>query len=177
MDNKTAIKNGINKARKIIDLRMMAGLMIEVDKLAFKAYESYRSTFMGFTGNAWTGTVVGLYFDKKLVYNKSTREIASMPKALMRKLTLGEAKYLKEPYGTMMDATGAGGRKFFAIVPTDKKYAEESALDFLNSYVPSQRFEIVVVNGAEYASYIERTMGGDVISGTYHYARTLKANV
>ena len=59
--NTAALENGFNKATEIIRTRVIAGLRKEADKLALKAYDTYKSPLMGFTGNTWTGTAVGVY--------------------------------------------------------------------------------------------------------------------
>ena len=49
-DNSRALENGFAKARLIIRERAEKGLMVEANKLAYKAFELYRSPLMGFTG-------------------------------------------------------------------------------------------------------------------------------
>jgi hypothetical protein len=172
-NNAAALDRGFKKLYTMIDLRMLRGLSVEANKLAMKAYETYRSPLMGFTGNTWTGTVVGVFINHRFVYMIGTRAIGNMPAALRKKLTRGETAFLKEPYGYIMKGVG-NNRRFTGKVSTDQGNSEQDAIAFLNGYVPKGRWAIVVVNGSEYGNYIENEMGGDVLIGTYRYAKNLR---
>lgn len=175
-DNSRALENGFAKARLIIRERAEKGLMVEANKLAYKAFELYRSPLMGFTGQTWTGTAVGVFSNGENIYTITTRHIANMPPPVRSKLRTGKVYFLKKPYGYIMDATGDGGNRFMRpVIDTDGDNSEADAIKFLRSYKPSTKYAIVVVNGSEYASYIEGMMDGDVLVGTYHYAHGLRA--
>lgn len=171
--NTAALENGFNKATEIIRTRVIAGLRKEADKLALKAYDTYKSPLMGFTGNTWTGTAVGVYDRGALVYYVSTKTIANMPSAVRSKLKLGKTYFLSKPYGYIMDYS-SGNRTFTPYVDTDGGNSEQDAIKFLESNSPNSKFAITVVNGSEYANYVENLMGGDVLIGTYHYAKNLR---
>lgn len=173
-DNRAALERGFAKANVIIRERITKGLMYEAEKLAMKAYETYRSPKMGFTGQTWTGTAVGVYIERRLSYYVSTKTIADMPEAVRSKLRTGKSYFLHKPYGYVMGYTG-GDRKFTPTIDTDGGSSEQDAIKFLQEHKPASKYAIVVVNGSEYANYIENVMGGDVITGTYHYANKLRA--
>ena len=173
-DNRKALENGFAKAKKIIHDRIIKGLYVEADRLAMKAYESYESPMMGFTGQTWTGTAVGVFDKGSLVYYVSTKTIADMPDAVRSKLRADKQYFLENPYGYIMDYSG-GNRKFTAVIDTDGGSSEADAVNFLREYKPSNSYAIVVVNGSEYAEYIQNILGGDVLFGTYRYAHNLRA--
>lgn len=167
-DNSKALENGFNKAKQIIRKRVEIGLMAEANKLAMKAYEMYHSPKMAFTGQTWTGTAVGAFSYGYLIYVITTRQIDSMPPPVRKKLTTGTYAFLKPDYLGRY-------RGYNGVVPTDKGNSEQDAITFLELYNPRSKYAIVVVNGSEYAEYIEQVMGGDVLIGTYHYAKGLRA--
>lgn len=166
--NTAALENGFNKAKKIIEERVGLGLINQANILAMKAHDLYHSPKMGFTGNTWTGTAVGVYVSGKLIYFITTKMIADMPPTVRRKLTSGERAFLESDYN---------GRKraYVGIIETDKQHSEYDAIQFLENHNPLSKYAITVVNGSEYANYIENEMGGDVLIGTYHYASRLRA--
>ena len=168
-ENSKALENGFNKAKQIIRERVEKGLIAEANKLAYKAFDMYRSRLMGFTGQTWTGTAVGVFSNGVLIYVITTRQIASMSPPVRGKLKFGKPVYLKHPYG------GGRDRAFVPIISTDGGNSEADAINFIKDYRPSGKYAIVVVNGSEYAKYIEQVMGGDVLIGTYHYAKGLRA--
>lgn len=173
-NNTAALERGIKKAKQIMRERIELCLVNEANKLALKAYESYLSPFMGFTGNTWTGTAVGVYSQGKLIYYITTRMIDNMPAPVMNKLRLGKPVFLEKPYGYIMEGIGKD-RSFGAFVDTDGGNSEKDAIEFLESHSIGSKYGITVVNGSEYANYIENSMGGDVIIGTHHYAGRLRA--
>ena len=173
-NNTAALERGIKKAKQIMRERIELGLVNEANKLALKAYESYTSPLMGFTGNTWTGTAVGVYSQGKLIYYITTRMIKNMPAPVMNKLRLGRSAFLEDPYGYIMGES-VGDRSFTPAVDTDGGNSEKDAVEFLESRIPTSQYGITVVNGSEYANYIENSMGGDVIIGTHHYAGRLRA--
>jgi hypothetical protein len=173
-NNTAALNRGFSKMELIIRERITKGLIVEADKLAMKAYETYHSPLMGFTGQTWTGTAVGVFSNRSLAYYVSTRIIANMPNPVRKKLSFGKPAFLKEPYGYIMDFSG-NNRFMRPTVATDEGISEQDAIKFLQSYHAHTKYAIVVVNGSEYANYIENSMGGDVITGTYHYASRLRA--
>ena len=173
-DNSKALENGFNKAKQIIRERVEKGLMVEANKLAYKAYEMYRSPLMGFTGQTWTGTAVGVYSNGALIYVITTRQIASMPPPVRNKLRAGRPSFLEKPYGYVM--TGYGMDRWYqTIIDSNGGSSEQDALKFLQGHRTVGKYGITVVNGSEYANYIENEMGGDVLIGTYHYAHGLRA--
>ena len=173
-NNTAALERGFKKAKQIMRERIEQCLVNEANKLAMKAYESYNSPLMGFTGNTWTGTAVGAYSNGKLIYIITTRMIDNMPAPVMNKLRLGKPVFLEKPYGYIMDESG-GDRSFIPTVDTDGGNSEKDAIEFLESHSIDSKYGITVVNGSEYANYIENSMGGDVIIGTHHYAGRLRA--
>ena len=174
MNNSKVLDNGFKKAKEIIRGRMLKGLIIEADKLAVKAYETYESPKMGFTGQTWTGTAVGVYIEGNLEYVVTTRNIGLQIPPVRNKLRNGESVFLKEPYGYLMGKS-EGNRWIMSIISSDGVDSEKDAIDFLQSHKNIGSYGITVVNGSEYANYIENIMGGDVIIGTYHYAGSLRA--
>lgn len=173
-NNTAALERGIKKAKQIMRERIEICLVNEANKLALKAYESYNSPLMGFTGNTWTGTAVGVYSQGKLIYYITTRMIENMPAPVMDKLRLVKPIFLEKPYGYIM--VGArGNRSFAAVVNTDGGNSEKDAIEFLESHSIGSKYGITVVNGSEYANYVENSMGGDVLIGTHHYAGRLRA--
>ena len=173
-NNTAALDRGFAKAKQIMRERIEQCLVNEANKLAMKAYESYNSPLMGFTGNTWTGTAVGVYSNGKLIYYITTRMIDNMPAPVMNKLRLGKPVFLEKPYGYIMVGS-RGNRSFAAFVDTDGGNSEKDAIEFLESHSIGSKYGITVVNGSEYANYIENSMGGDVIIGTHHYAGRLRA--
>ena len=174
MNNSRALDNGFKKAKEIIHDRMLKGLIVEADKLAEKAYESYQSPKMGFTGQTWTGTAVGVYINGNLEYVVTTRNIGAKIPPVRSKLSNGENAFLETPYGYLMGESD-GNRFFRSIISSDGGDSEKDAIDFLQSHKNTGSYGITVVNGSEYANYIENVMGGDVLIGTYHYAGYLRA--
>ena len=173
-NNTAALERGIKKAKQIMQERIEICLVNEANKLALKAYESYTSPLMGFTGNTWTGTAVGVYSQGKLIYYITTRMIENMPAPVMSKLRLGRPAFLEKPYGYIMDYSG-GNRWMRPTIDTDGGSSELDAIEFLESRIPTSQYGITVVNGSEYANYVENSMGGDVLIGTHHYAGRLRA--
>ena len=168
MDNTAALERGFAKAKKIIDERMRLLLIRRANELCLRAHDLYASPKKAFTGNTWTGTAVGAYSNGQLIYYISTKMIASMPEVRRWKLKKGEAAYLSPDYAGNV-------RRFVGKIETDGGNSEQDALEFLQNHNPSAKYAICVVNGSEYANYIENVYGGDVIKGTYHYAHNLRA--
>jgi hypothetical protein len=96
-----------------------------------------------------------------------------MPSAVRSKLKIGKPYFLSKPYGYIMDYS-SGNRTFTPYVDTDGGNSEQDAIKFLESNSPNSKFAITVVNGSEYANYVENLMGGDVLIGTHHYAKNLR---
>lgn len=165
-NNSEALNKGFEKAKRIIYERVVKSLAHDADLLAMKAHDTYKCG--SFTGNTWTGTAVGVYANGSLVYYVTTRMIANMPSIRHKKITAGEYLYLKPAYD-------GRNRGFKGTIDTDKGVSEEDAISFLKSRVPSSKYSITVVNGSEYASYLEREKGNDILIGTYFYAHGLRA--
>ena len=166
--NTAALENGFNKAKKIIEEKIGLCLIKQANILAMKAHDLYHSPKMGFTGNTWTGTAVGVYVSGILIYFITTKMIADMPSTVRRKLTSGERAFLESDYNGIK-------RSYLGLIETDKQHSEYDAIQFLQNHNPLSKYAITVVNGSEYASYIEDEMNGDVLIGTYHYANRLRA--
>ena len=167
-NNHAALERGFAKAKNIIQSRMRSSLIIEADRLCMKAHDLYRSPRMAFTGNTWTGTAVGVYIAGKFVYYITTKMIASMPNVRRRKLTKDEKSFLAPDYMGV-------NRSFTGKIETDKQHSEYDAIEFLAEHHPLSMYAITVVNGSEYAAYIEKVLDGDVLTGTYHYTSKLRA--
>lgn len=167
-NNIASLEKGFTKAGEIIQKRITGGLIMKADVLCMKAHDLYRSPNMAFTGNTWTGTAVGVYVLGKLVYYVTTKMIAHMSEAIRRKLTRGESSFLYPDYMGV-------NRYFTGKIKTDRNYSEYDALEFLKGHSPLSKYAITVVNGSEYAEYIEQVYHGDVITGVYHYANKLRA--
>lgn len=174
-DNSAALERGFAKARQIIKKRVDEGLTIAACNICIDAYRQYKSPLMGFTGNTWTGTCCGVYSDGSLIFMSSTHKIASMPSPLGGKLKAGENRFYAEPYGYRMDGVGEN-RDFLGRISTSGNLAEADAAEFLSSHHPSFKYGLCVVNGSEYAKYIENEMSGNVLMNTYFWsAELLKA--
>ena len=167
-NNREALERGFAKAKDIIRQKMESILVREANVLALKAHDLYKSPRMAFTGNTWTGTAVGAYSNGKLVYYVTTKMIADMDPAIRNKLKKGERVFLNPDYM-------GRARSFTGVINTDSGNSENDAITFLLSHNPNSRYAITVVNGSEYAEYIEQVLDGDVITGTYHYAGNLRA--
>jgi hypothetical protein len=174
-NNSEALEKGFGKAKQIIKKRIDEGLTIAACNFCVDAYRSYSSPMMGFTGNTWTGTCCGVYSEGSLIFIASTHKIASMPNPLGAKLKAGYGRFYPEPYGYIMSGVGKD-RGFAGSIETSGNYAEADACDFLSSHHPSFKYGLCVVNGSEYANYIENVIGGDVLTKTYYWsAELLKA--
>ena len=165
-NNSEALERGFEKAKLIIYERIVKSLVLDANLLAMKAHDTYKSG--SFTGNTWTGTAVGVYANGSLIYYVTTKMIANMPNIKHSKITAGEYVYLRPSYD-------GRNRGFKGTIETDNGISEDDAVAFLKSRVPSSKYSITVVNGSEYASYLEREKGADVLTGTYFYAHGLKA--
>ena len=167
-NNTAALERGFKKAQEIINNKMIGILIFQADIIAMKAHDLYHSPRMAFTGNTWTGTAVGVYSNGKLIYYVTTKMIADMEDIVRSKLRAGQFAYLSPDYMGV-------NRGFEGIIDTDAGNSEQDAISFLESNIISSKYGITVVNGSEYANYIENSMGGDVITGTYHYVGRLRA--
>jgi hypothetical protein len=166
--NDVTIEAGFAKAKSIIRNKIQNSLVNDADLLAMKAHDLYHSPMMAFTGNAWTGTAVGVYIDYKLKYYVTTRMIAGMNPPVRRKLTSHEGVFLRPDYL-------GRNRHYVGVVETDKQHGESDAIQFLYDHTPVFRYGITVVSGVEYADFIERDLHGDVLTGTYYFTRNLRA--
>ena len=166
-DNRAALDRGFDKARGIIRNKMLRALMGVELSLAVEAQNRYIPE-KSFTGNTWTGTAVGAYADGKLVYYKTTKDLGMQP-PVHRKLRLDEVVHLKSDYL-------GRDRVIRGSIDTDGGTSEEDAVKFLNRYSPKSKYSVVVANGSEYAEYVESVLDGDVITGTYNYAKRMRLN-
>lgn len=142
--------------------------------IAMKAYQSMDMAERSFTGNTWTGTAVGAYCNGAIFYRITTRDIGNMAKPVFHKLRSGKAKYLKPTYGYLYGTSSKEGRRVYPLKDTSGGYSEADAIAFLESYSAKGKFNIVAVNGSEYATYIQNTRDIDVLLSAYRYAKTLK---
>ena len=142
--------------------------------LALKAYQSGDMGKRAFTGNTWTGTAVGAYYRGSLYYSITTRQISDMPKPVFHKLRNDKSMFLKQTYGFLYGDSDVESRWIRPTIDTSHGYSEEDALNFLKNYKAKSIFDIVVMNGSEYASYLQNTRGLDVILSAYNYAKSIK---
>ena len=166
VDNSAALERGLEKAKGIILKRMTDGLIVAAHNFCADAFRAYESPLMGFTGNTWTGTAVGAYVSGKLIYYTTTKAVAGMKSAKRVKLTKGEVAYLKEDYL-------GRERTFVGMTETDKRLSEYDAIEFLKSHRHTGKYALTVVNGSEYANYIENQMSGNVLMKTYFWSTEL----
>ena len=160
-NNREALERGFSKMGTHIREVAEQGMRETSAWLTNDALMRYRSRVGPFTGNTITGTASGVYIDSVLKFAMTSGR--DMPKPVRRKLDKGEIVYLEHPYDNYP-------RSIKGEVETSGGYSDKDAMSFLGTVTPQFPYQIVLVNGSEYASFIEKIMDGNVLSDTYFSA-------
>lgn len=162
MSNKRRFAYGRKKAERLIENAIFRALFAIGRHLINDA--EAQAEYRNLTGNLITSLSFGLYV------NHSLREVMFIDgkKAPLRvKLTKGESVY------KFMDYDGGYRSYFTADADSDGGYGSSSVIRFFRSYNPRRPFEVVISTGAEYAVFLERELGLNVLTDTHLVARTV----
>lgn len=110
--------------------------------------------YKNLTGQTQDSYSYAVYYEGKIVYING---ISTSKTPIRGKFTKGET------VTNFYDVDGAWRRSFTGVVETDSGSGRESALNFLKSYKPKKRYEIVFTTGTEYSSYLENAKGMNVL--------------
>lgn len=154
-------KSGVDKAFKgimdIVDSRVLNSLRKKCEQ-TMRIIEENKE-FLGFTGNTQLSYMGGLYYNGSLIDVIHQGKWVAPPRR--RKLRLGEAAYLENPYE---------GRERLGIgaVEVGEDYGTQTSMNFLRKYkAPKKGFAFVFTTGTEYSLFLETERGLNVLTGAY----------
>lgn len=114
-------------------------------------------TFKDLTGQTQDSYSYAVYYEGVMM---SIGNTTSSKNPIRRKFRKGEVQT------NFNDVDGVWRDRFEGVIETDGGYGSVSALNFLQSYTPIKKYELVVTTGTEYSVYLERNRDLDVLSDT-----------
>lgn len=167
MNNADVLRNGTEKAKKIIREHIIDRILIPAAKeLIQEATQGRISLGSNMTGNTVNSYAAGVYFNGILAHIETST--GSIPRPLRRKLGNGQKFYAGSQRwdGEIQEHT------FTAKAGSNGAMEAERSIAFLQSYKPEARgYALTVCNGVEYATWQENEMNIDVLTGNFDYAQ------
>ena len=167
MDNAVALRLGTQRAKDLIARHILNQILVPAAKSLIQVATQGRiSIGHNMTGNTVNSYAAGVYVAGQLVHIETSA--GSIPRPLRRKLGRGQKFFA----GSQRWDEEIQENTFKAKVATNGAMEAERSIAFLRSYKAiADGWELVVCNGAEYATYQENEMNIDVLTANFDYAK------
>lgn len=165
--NSAILRHGNRLAKETIAKHVLNSILVPIaNELIVWATNLRVGMGHNMTGNTVNSYAAGVYVDGHLAYMRGSWE--DVPSPLTRKLNFRQ-RFLTSWQrwdGSVQEQT------FKGKVPTNGAIEPDRCIAFLNGYQSHLKWEIVVCNGVEYASYQEQIMNIDTLTQSYAEAQS-----
>lgn len=172
MSNSNVLKFGNRKAKEMIRRHVLNQILVPLaNELIVWATNHRVGLGHNMTGNTVNAYAAGVFVDGHLCYVRGSWE--DIPSPVHPKLGLGQKFYTgwQRWEGSIQEHT------FKAAVATNGTTEPERCIAFIKGYQSNVKWEIVICNGVEYATFQEQIMNIDTLSQSYTYSQSTISSI